>query len=478
MTASTLMIQGTGSGVGKTVLTAAFCRIFRREGLRVAPFKAQNMSNNAAVCADGGEIARAQAAQAEACGIEPTTDMNPVLLKPTGNRTSQVVVHGRAAGMLNAGNQSEWKRRIEPAIRRSLQRLLETFDVVVLEGAGSPAEINLRKDDLSNMRVAEWADAPVLLVGDIDRGGVFAQLVGTIELLPPDERSRIHGFLINKFRGEPALLDPGLHMLEDRTGIPVLGVIPWMDHDVPAEDSPEPAPPAGPGPNLRVAVILLPRISNADEFEPLAREAGVELLWVRRPIEDPDLIILPGTKNTIADLDFLRKSGLEEWIRTTRAVVMGVCGGYQMLGRRIRDPGGLESSVPEARGLGLLDMETVFRRPKVTRRVRGVHRESGLPIEGYEIHMGRVEPPPRHPLLCIDGRGEGVSRNGILGTQVHGLFENTGFRSHLLNQLRARRGWPPKPCTEFRRDWDALAESVRKHVQMKKIFELLKRNRP
>ena len=418
MNGAVLMVQGTASSVGKSVLVTALCRILRQDGLRVAPFKAQNMSNNSYVTSTGGEIGRAQVNQAEAAGIEPETDMNPILLKPEGDARSQVVVRGKVWRRLSAREYHAAKAELLGVVAESLARLRAAYDVVVIEGAGSPAEINLRASDIVNMAVARLADAPVLLVADIDRGGVFAALLGTLQLLEPDERARVRGLLINRFRGDAALLAPGLRELEARAGCPVLGVVPYLPAlHLPEEDSqaldaapplPAPLPPpvgegAGVG-GIDIAVLRLPRIANFDDFGPLAAEPGVRLRYVERPaaLGVPDLVVLPGSKSTLADLAWLRASGLGPAVLRLAAAgvpVLGICGGFQLLGRRLCDPDGLDGAPGEAAGLGLLAVETVFRGQKTTRPVTGrvVARGDGVfgalhgqLFSGYEIHVGRT----------------------------------------------------------------------------------------
>ena len=401
------MVQGTASHVGKSILVAALCRIFRQDGFTVAPFKAQNMSNNSYVTPDGGEIGRAQAVQAEAAGIEPSVEMNPILLKPESDHRSQVVLLGRPLQSAEAGWYATMKLRLWQAVSESLDSLRGRYDIVVVEGAGSPAEINLKQNEIVNMRVALHADAPVMLVGDIDRGGVFASLVGTLELLDPDERERIKAFIVNKFRGDLSLLVPGLDWLEERTGIPVAGVIPYFrDIHIPEEDSVS-LEERGRLKHQRdyvldIAVIGHHHISNFDDFDPLVREEGVRLRFVEDgdTLGKPDLIILPGTKSTIADLERLKRLGVAgQIIAQARGgtPVIGICGGYQMLGERILDPDGVESPQAETAALGLLPITTVFSSIKETHRVKGMVGQApgllegaaGLPLEGYEIHMGR-----------------------------------------------------------------------------------------
>jgi len=464
------MIQGTSSAVGKSVLTTAFCRLFARAGYRVAPFKSQNMALNSSVTVDGGEIGRAQAAQAEAAGIEPTVDMNPILLKPEADHRSQVVVRGRPVASVDFREYGRMRPALLGIVEESLERLRRAYDLVIIEGAGSPAEINLRKDEIVNMRIARLADARVLLVGDIDRGGVFAAFVGTLELLPPEDRARVVGFLVNKFRGDVSLLAPGFDELMARTGIPVLGVVPYIAESlVPAEDSlnlDDLERDGGPS-ALHVAIARLPRIANFDDFEPLAREPGVRLRFARTPeeLECADLIVLPGSKNTAEDLSWLRGSGLAAAIAAAASVgrpVVGICGGYQMLGTAVHDPDHMESSATTTPGLGLLPVVTWLGREKTTVRVRGRVAEepgpfaaaAGTEIDAYEIHVGRTEVGvARRPFEIVARRGAPVDdRDGAvnhagntLGTYLHGLFANDELRRALLVHLAARRRQSPDP---------------------------------
>ncbi len=507
MTARTIMVQGTASSVGKSLLVTALCRIFRQEGRRVAPFKAQNMALNAYVTPDGGEIGRAQAVQADAAGIPPSVEMNPILLKPEGDARSQVVVLGKAIGSLSAREYDQKKRELRGVVAAALARLREEYDLLVIEGAGSPAEINLREGDIVNMHVARTADAPVLLVGDIDRGGVFAALVGTMELLEPDERARVAGFIINKFRGDLTLLKPGLDFLERRTGAPVLGVVPYIprlriaDEDSVSLDARRARRPPRPD-EVSIAVVCLPRIANYDDFEPLEHEPGVHVRFVDRP-EDvlaADLAILPGSKSTIADLAWLRESGLAAALveRGRRgAPVLGICGGCQMLGERIDDDERVESSGPTSvDGLGLVRARTRFGRSKTTARVaarslgRGflaAHLASDFPLEGYEIHMGRVECAPDDAAFAIvqrTGRGgegglDGVVGGGgaIVGTMLHGLFENGPLRAAVLRFLRERRGlsapFAAAPIPSKAAEYDRLARAVREHVDIPRLARIV-----
>ena len=498
--APVLMVVGTASSVGKSVMVAALCRIFRQHGIRVAPFKAQNMSNNAAVTADGLEIGRAQAEQAAAAGLEPHVDMNPVLLKPQGDRTSQLVLRGRPAGVLHSRDFTGRRRDLWPDVAQALDALRARYDLVVAEGAGSPAEPNLRAGDITNMRVARHAEAPTLLVGDIDRGGVFAHLLGTLELLPPEDRALVRGFVINRFRGDPSLLGPAVEEIEERTGVPVLGVIPWIDdigvaeEDAVALERPEAGAADDAAHEVDVAVVRLPRIANFDDFDPLAREPGVRVRWVRHADElgEPDLAVLPGTKATVADLGWLREHGLDRAIEEHTArggAVLGICGGFQMLGARLVDEEGVEAAVgTSTAGLGLLPVETRFVAAKTTRQASGEVREAagpwagaaGLPVSGYEIHMGQhAGEAGTRPLLTLDGRPDGaVSPDGrIAGTYLHGLLHNDGVRAALLRALGRRDGTATGAAFADQREaaFDRLASVVREHLDMARVEALLER---
>jgi len=467
-----LMVQGTGSGVGKSLLTAALCRLFARAGYRVAPFKAQNMALNAAV-ADGGEIGRAQAAQAEAARIEPSVDMNPILLKPESDHRSQVVVRGRPVASADWPAYRAMQGALLGIVAQSLERLRRTVDFVLIEGAGSPAEINLRDHDFSNMRVARLAGARVLLVGDIDRGGVFAALVGTLALLDPADRARVGGLIVNKLRGDGAILASGLDELVARTGQPVLGIVPWLEERLPpAEDSLDLDALAGGAADaltdaLEVAVVRLPRIANFDDFEPLAAEPGVRVRFVttEAALRAADLVVLPGSKSTIADLAWLRATGLGAAVVAAAAAgrpVLGVCGGFQMLGENLRDPEHVESEREAAAGLGLLPVTTTFAHEKTTRRVRARATMSGpfasaagSELAAYEIHAGRsaLTRPASHPFTIVERSGSrasdpdgAVSAGGhVVGTYLHGLFANGPVRRSLLDGLAERRGRPADP---------------------------------
>jgi adenosylcobyric acid synthase len=500
MPAKTLMIQGTASSVGKSVLVTALCRIFRQDGYRVAPFKSQNMALNSFVTKEGGEIGRAQAVQAEAAGIEPSVDMNPVLLKPEADARSQVIVRGKVAKTISAGRYYRYTPYLLKIVGNSLNRLCSTYDIVVIEGAGSPAEINLKKREIVNMRVAKMAGAPVLLVGDIDRGGVFASLVGTLELLEEDERNYIKGFIINKFRGDSRLLQPGLELLEKRTAKPVLGVVPYFRGIAIAQEDSVYLEERTENPllsDLDIAIIHLPHISNYDDFDPLEEE-GCRVRYIAYPSElgNPDLIILPSTKSTISDLLYLWRSGLaENIIRQARngIPVVGVCGGYQMLGRSLRDPNGMEATEGSALGLGLLDVVTTFVPEKLTTQVKArVVADRGLlegmigqELVGYEIHMGQTEcdrdmstfhifETPQGEVDYFDGAFN--AQGTVLGSYLHGLFHNFGFRQTLLNSLRRHRGLPERwneTMVGKRQQYDRLAELVRSSLDMAAIYKIV-----
>jgi adenosylcobyric acid synthase len=434
------MIQGAGSNVGKSLIVAGLCRAARRRGLSVAPFKPQNMSNNAAVTVDGGEIGRAQALQALACGREPSVHMNPVLLKPETDVGSQVIVRGRRLTTARAAEYQRLKPSLMGAVLDSFGALRATTDLVVVEGAGSPAEVNLRAGDIANMGFARAAGVPVVLVGDIDRGGVIAQIVGTRAVLDPEDAAMIRGFVVNKLRGDPRLFDDGYRFTAERSGWRGYGVATWFPQAgrLPAEDAADLKGARKPGAALRIAVPTLSRIANFDDLDPLRLEPGVsvELTPPGRALPgDADLVILPGTKSTRGDLAFLRAQGwdvdLAAHVRRGGRV-LGLCGGYQMLGRRVADPDGIEGPPGETPGLGLLDVDTVMTADKRLARVAGRHRATGAAVEGYEIHIGRTEGPGRaRPLLDIDGRPEGaVSEDGLVaGTYVHGLFGSDAFRA-------------------------------------------------
>lgn len=511
MTAKTIMVQGTASHVGKSVLVAALCRIFYRDGYKVAPFKSQNMALNSFVTRDGGEMGRATVVQAEAAGIEPTVDMNPVLLKPTGHASSQVILMGRPVGNKSAYlYHREYVKEAWGAICGAFERLKNQYDVVVIEGAGSPAEVNLQKYEIVNMRVARLADAPVLLVADIDKGGALASVVGTLELLPPDDRERVAGIIINKFRGDISLFQPAVDFLEEKTGKPVVGVIPYFKQLRIQEEDTVPEDRTNFKENkdsnrVEVAVIHLPHISNFTDFDPLGEEPDVYLRYVGRGsgLGNPDLIIIPGSKNTIEDLVYLKQSGIAEQIlsRAARGTpVMGICGGFQMLGKELNDPEQVESSIPVTEGLGLLNMSTTFAPEKVTHQVEARVAQKGLLTQGldesyltgYEIHMGRtrlgtgVKPAftiwQRSGQNVCDPDGAVSADGRVMGTYIHGIFDNDTLRREIINALRKLKGWEPLKKTgqvsawaQRQRDYDRLAELVRGSMDIELLYRILHR---
>jgi adenosylcobyric acid synthase len=504
MTSKVLMIQGSSSSAGKSLLVAALCRIYARRGIRVAPFKTQNMSNNAAVCADGSEIGRAQALQAAAANLAPTVDMNPVLIKPEADSRSQIILMGRPWQTLHAKTYYEKKAILWEHVTASLDRLRSTYDLVIIEGAGSAAEINLKRGDIVNMAVARYADAPVLLVGDIDRGGIFAQLLGTLWLLEPEEKNLLRGFLVNKFRGDLALFHDGVQILEEKGGVPVLGVIPYL-HDLylPDEDAVAIESPAQnfiSHPEVDLAVLALPRVSNFDDFDSL-REAGVSLRYIRsaREFGNPTAVIIPGTKSTIADLNWLRETGLANSVidfAKRGGAVVGICGGYQMLGESIHDPHHTESQKDSENGLGLLPVVTTFSKVKATYQVHARIGVQSLPtldlptflqnqetlesdLEGYEIHMGETQ--TQSAWLEINSRnGEnvsimdgGISPDGkIWGCYIHGIFNNDGFRRAWLHSL----GWTGEVTSQearFQASLERLANEVEKSLNMELLEKII-----
>jgi adenosylcobyric acid synthase len=506
MSAKTLMIQGTASSVGKSIIVAALCRIFRQDGFKVAPFKSQNMALNSFVTREGGEIGRAQAVQAEAAGIDPTVDMNPVLLKPEADARSQVIVLGKVWKNLAARDYYKYTPELVGIIEKSLARLRANFDIIVIEGAGSPAEINLKEQEIVNMRVARMAEAPVLLVGDIDRGGVFASIIGTLELLDEAERKMVAGLIINKFRGDVSLLKPGLDILEQKSGKPVLGVVPYFrDLKVAQEDSVwleerrDVAELSGLNvaatSRLNVAIVRLPHMSNYDDFDPLdASGCSVRYISDADELGSPDLIILPGTKTTVYDLDFLRKQGLAEVIvrRVKEGTsLIGICGGYQMLGKKIYDPHNVESPETVVDGLGLLDMETTFADTKTTTQVKArvsagrglLSGLNGLEISGYEIHMGQtkssegyaplqVVKTPDNRAAYFDGT---INEDGnIFGTYIHGLFHNAAFTKAILDRLRERCGLSQNVpgFLDIEEQYDVLARGIRESLDMRRLYEI------
>ncbi|MCX5493759.1 cobyric acid synthase [Kaistia dalseonensis] len=486
MATPAIMFQGTGSNVGKSTLVAGLARLFSRRGLRVAPFKPQNMSNNAAVTIDGGEIGRAQALQARAAGLPPSVHMNPVLLKPESETGSQIIVQGRRFGTMKAREYGSRKAELLPKVLESFAIVGRDADLVLVEGAGSPAEINLRRGDIANMGFAEAADLPVVLVGDIDRGGVIASLVGTRAILPRADRDRIQAFLINKMRGDVRLFDEGITAISGATGWASLGVVPWFSEAgrLPAEDILDLGRSAPTSGGIVIAVPMLPRIANFDDLDPLKLEPGVSVVLVRPgdPIPIADLVLIPGSKSTIADLTFLRAQGWDIDIvahRRRGGRVVGICGGYQMLGRTISDPDGIEDPPGTVAGLGLLDIETVLTADKTTAPFSGRAAGSERPVIGYEIHLGRSSGPDRErPWLMGAGGGEGaVSGDGrVRGSYVHGLFAGDQFRRAFLAEL----GAGPSNLSyeaEIERVLDRLADHLEQHVDCDAILRIAARAR-
>ncbi|GIX32038.1 MAG: cobyric acid synthase [Porticoccaceae bacterium] len=472
-----LMVQGTSSGCGKSTLVAGLCRVLARRGVRVAPFKPQNMALNSAVTPCGGEIGRAQAVQAEACGLEPEPDMNPILLKPSADRQAQVIVRGRVRADLSARAYHAWKPEARAIALESFHRLAARHQVVLVEGAGSPAEINLRDGDLANMGFAEAADLPVVLVGDIDRGGVFAHLVGTLALLPRRERRRVVGFVINRFRGDPDLLAPGLHWLERKTGKPVFGVVPFLsDLHLEAEDAL--APPRPSASKFRVVVPVLPRISNHTDFDPLRLEPEVALTFAspHRPPPPADLIVLPGSKSVRADLEVLRAGGWGEALAAHLRYggrVLGICGGFQMLGERIEDPQGVEGPPGTSSGFGFLAVVTRFAPDKILRRNRGRLAFADTAVEGYEIHCGRsFGVDLARPFAHLDTGPDGaISADGrVAGTYLHGLFEDSAARAAILAWAGLRGAGEPDYRAHRLAELDRLADCLERHLDLPRLF--------
>ncbi|MCI7812540.1 MAG: cobyric acid synthase [Lachnospiraceae bacterium] len=498
--AKAIMIQGTMSNAGKSLLAAGLCRIFRQDGYRVAPFKSQNMALNSFITEEGLEMGRAQVMQAEAAGIKPSVYMNPILLKPTNDVGSQVIVNGEVIGNMSARDYFAYKKKLVPDILHAYHKLEEAYDIIVIEGAGSPAEINLKAEDIVNMGMAKMAKAPVLLVGDIDRGGVFAQLVGTVMLLEEDEKKMVKGLIINKFRGDKTILDPGIEMLEEKCGIPVVGVAPYLQIQVEDEDSlTERFDRKQEVGMIDIAVIRLPRISNFTDFNPFESMKGVSLRYVHSVAElkNPDMIILPGTKNTMEDLLWMRQNGLEAAILKAASagkVIYGVCGGYQMLGKTLKDPDGVEAG-GEIKGMGLLPMETVFAAAKTRTRVNGKFQTisgplsglGGVELEGYEIHMGvsMLEEGTKELTQISsmndlsDAKLEGAQKGNVYGSYVHGIFDKEDVAKGIVMALGKMKGLDVSEITgvDFQTfketQYDLLAEGLRKHLDMEKIYQIL-----
>ena len=493
------MVQGTTSHAGKTILVAALCRILSERGFRVAPFKSQNMSLNSYVTEDGGEIARAQALQAFSAGIEPRVDMNPILLKPKGEKVSQVILNGKPYADIKTTSYGEFARSTgAEAVKRSLSILRSEFDVVVIEGAGSPAEINLYDRDITNMFVADLSDAPVFLIADIDRGGVFASIVGTLNLLKAKHRKRVKGLIINKFRGEYSILEPGLKMVEEITSKPVLGVIPYLeDLNLPMEDSVSLEEVPTKKENIDIAVIQVPLISNFTDFDPL-RTSGLSVRYVKsvKDLGRPDAVIIPGTKNTINALAWIKKKGLDRELsslRKQKVPIIGICGGFQILGKKIKDPNGIEGSKKgEYDGLGFLDVVTKFEKyDKVTERVKAaiigkgplLSGGKGRVIDAYEIHMGKSEIGNDSPMFLVSSHGVdhydgAISKNGLVfGSYLHGLFDDKLIREDIIKYLaKKKKIEPPRVSRNINDEWDQslnlLTSTVTKHLDIEKIFKL------
>lgn len=505
--AKTLMIQGTMSNAGKSLITAGLLRIMKQDGFLAAPFKSQNMALNSYITKEGLEMGRAQVVQAEAAGVEPEADMNPILLKPTTDVGSQVIVHGIHVGNMEARKYFAYKKTLVPEILKSFRRLEEKYDIIVIEGAGSPAEINLKQDDIVNMGLAELVDAPVLLVGDIDRGGVFAQLYGTVMLLEKKERQRIRGLIINKFRGDKTILDPGVDMIEKLCGIPVMGVAPYMKVDLEDEDSL--------GVHLRgsghkgladIAVIRLPKISNFTDFQVFLTLPEVELRYVDsvRQLGNPDMVILPGTKNTIEDLLWMRETGLEGVVLKAAAagtLIFGICGGYQMMGMSLHDPEHVESFRRHLRGMELLPVDTEYGEEKTRTRVFGTLGQfdgafsglSGMEVEGYEIHMGVTKKRKEEQAFSYireyqpktgeqEDRGyreDGMVKRNCCGTYIHGIFDKEGVAAGVVKMLLKKKGLEYEDLhgVDYRsykeQQYDLLAEELRKHLDMDKIYKIM-----
>lgn len=494
--AKVIMVQGTMSNAGKSLVVAGLCRIFKQDGYRVAPFKSQNMALNSFITRDGLEMGRAQVMQAEAAGIEPQAIMNPILLKPTTDRGSQVIVNGEVLGNMPAKEYFQYKTKLIPDIVKAFQKLEEQADIIVIEGAGSPAEINLKQNDIVNMGLAKLVDAPVLLVGDIDRGGVFAQLLGTLMLLEEEERSRVKGLIINKFRGDKSILDPGIVMLEEKGGIPVTGVLPYMKLSLDDEDSLSERLNSREKGLIDIAVVRLPRISNFTDFSAFERIEGVKVRYVTRPEElrDADMVILPGSKNTIGDLKWLRESGMEGSVYrfAQEKPVMGICGGYQMMGMEIADPEHVEEGGC-IRGMGLLDTRTVLKERKTTVQVTGEFERlegffsclSGLSLRGYEIHAGETSSEKNANAFTIlqkDGEqcADGVIAGNLCGTYVHGIFDEGDIAYRIAKALADRKGVTLKKLEEsdylaFKESqYDALAEEMRNYMDMDAVYGMLR----
>ena len=486
--AKCIMVQGTMSGAGKSLLCAALCRIFKQDGYKVAPFKSQNMALNSYVTRNGMEMGRAQVMQAEAAGIEPDVRMNPVLLKPSSDIGSQVIVLGEVRGQMTATEYYEYKNSLMPEVMKAYNELAEENDIIVIEGAGSPAEINLRENDIVNMGMAEAAGAPVLLAGDIDRGGVFAQLYGTVKLLTEDEQKRIAGLIVNKFRGDIDILAPGLKMVEEKTGIPVLGVIPYIRVDIDDEDSLAPRLNAKSEVKpLDIAIIRIPRMSNFTDFAPLEAHEVIGARYVQsaEELHNPDMVIIPGTKSTMDDLLWMRQNGIESAIQklaSSGTPVLGVCGGYQMMGEKLQDPHHIEGDLEEMHGMGLLPTETTFTQIKTrTRFTADVKAKDfeGAKLDGYEIHMGESIVKGDPFLTLENGKDDGCACGTNFGTYLHGLFDTGELTEKLVKYLCDRKcieyseAAPISHSTYVEKQYDILADGVRAAMDFDKIYKIM-----
>ncbi|MCF6219135.1 MAG: cobyric acid synthase [Gammaproteobacteria bacterium] len=479
---STLMVQGTTSDAGKSALVTGICRVLHRRGIKVVPFKPQNMALNSAVTAEGGEIGRAQALQAQACGLQPHTDMNPVLLKPNSDTGCQVIIHGKALSNMKAHEYHHYKNSAMQAVLSSHQRLKQQYEMVIVEGAGSPAEINLRENDIANMGFAEAVNCPVIIVADIDRGGVFAHLVGTLALLSQSEKNRVKGFIINRFRGDISLLQPGLDWLEQRTGKPVLGTLPYLHNlHLEAEDAINTHSSSSVAAPLKVVIPTLPRISNHTDFDPLRLHPQVALHFVAPGKAPPpaDLVILPGSKNVASDLNWLRQQGWEKYLQQHLRYggkLLGICGGYQMLGTHIHDPDSIESKQQKSQGLGLLDFSTTLKSHKKLRRSTGKLTLGNTHISGYQIHAGVSQGPAlQRPLMVLDGKEDGVISDDkqIIGSYLHGLFEQSEACQELLQWAGLSSAEPIDYIALREAGIDCMADSVEKHMNIEALVKLL-----
>lgn len=486
-----IMVQGTMSNAGKSLIAAGLCRIFHQDGYRVAPFKSQNMALNSYITAEGLEMGRAQVMQAEAAGVPPTVWMNPILLKPTNDAASQVIVEGKVIGNMSARDYFSYKKKLVPNILHAFSKLQEQADIIVIEGAGSPAEINLKKDDIVNMGLAKLVGAPVLLVGDIDRGGVFAQLLGTLMLLEEEEQALVKGLVINKFRGDKTILDPGVEMLEKRGNVPVAGVVPYMDLELEDEDSLSGQLEKKEIGLIDLAVIRYPRISNFTDFHVFEEMEDVSVRYVKnvRELGNPDMIFLPGSKNTMGDLKWMRQNGLESAVKKSaqHIPIWGVCGGFQMLGKSIRDPGFVEEGGCMA-GMGLLDVETILQPDKTRRqtkgrfgRLEGIFEElSGINLSGYEIHMGRTTGSEKAAVAVLNGREDGSFAGSVYGSYLHGIFDGKEIASRMVEILARRKGISLNGSKSFdyaafkEKQYEELAGTLREHMDMDYIYSIMR----